>query len=894
MTINLHDDRAEWDIFCSRENFQLAWRRVRNSVRFEVKDRLGLDVYGTFQDVLLDDLIEQVKSASGYQPQPAPKYHMARRDRTLRPFPYLSMGDRLIFQALGNLVIKNAYDDFLQVADDTVFAHLPESVDRNGDFTDYVTRRPFTNHRNSLMGQLQRFKERILRNVAEFSQLPDSWFVETDISSFYPSVDQYLLRQTLQRRGWLTDERLLNLLSGCLNAWAIVSVPHQYGRGLPIGYETSDILATLFLMDILAPVANQVTIYRYVDDMVVFARGKNAARQALISLDLQLQAANLIRNGSKTEIIPCDGQFLESKRAEKLLDKRLSLIEVYRAGDEEEPELAQAELGQMLQELSETFPAPEFPCTVDGIDRLSKNERNAAFILYRFRDRNDLLKQLALCMLHEFPERSIQACEYLSLFSGDQEVISALYDAAETSLYPDVRINSAKALSKLVGAAPVLVELLRRWSAQYADWYFCLEALELLWVIAPDKNHFRHVAVNADHELITSKALNFAFELSSDTDELIEYLNHAFLSDRWRLVLIGLQLWRTKANAIHRSQLDLTRFPNVLRQFILTIDDQNAVSTLIDHVERLFGFSISDRLHFFLVFSDLSESAQQLVAAHDATDNHKRYVLMIYPFVEALARAVVAIDHEVSPSAALGSIMWQFYGTEEATLNRLISNHSTAREPSGIIDWRQRELLERELKYLLATFFIKLHLRDGVELTDSLQELQTQQGGASVAEEKKLIFVCYSHKDAEWKDYVLEALGTFQYEEASFLVWSDEEIKASQDWQTEIATALHSASIALLFVSNPFLNSGFIRKQELPVILEREQKSGLKIGWIAVSHNTLVGVDELKRILDIQSLSTNPRDRPLEYIYYRDRGTFQKEVSDIALRIKSMVESTNT
>jgi hypothetical protein len=95
------------------------------------------------------------------------------------------------------------------------------------------------------------------------------------------------------------------------------------------------------------------------------------------------------------------------------------------------------------------------------------------------------------------------------------------------------------------------------------------------------------------------------------------------------------------------------------------------------------------------------------------------------------------------------------------------------------------------------------------------------------------IFVCYSREDRGWFD---------QYRLISFLeqsvardgvhVWFDvsrKGIGAGEVWRQEIANAIEQSSIAVLLVSQDFLNSDVIMSFELPLIKARAAQGALKV-----------------------------------------------------------------
>ncbi len=109
------------------------------------------------------------------------------------------------------------------------------------------------------------------------------------------------------------------------------------------------------------------------------------------------------------------------------------------------------------------------------------------------------------------------------------------------------------------------------------------------------------------------------------------------------------------------------------------------------------------------------------------------------------------------------------------------------------------------------------------------------------------IFISYSHKDEEWKDKLVEHLQVMELEGYCTL-WDDRKIKAGDDWFPEIEKALQEASIAVLLISAHFLTSNFIREQEVPRILGRRRKEGLRVIPIIVEPCAWKTVQWLKSI----------------------------------------------
>lgn len=66
--------------------------------------------------------------------------------------------------------------------------------------------------------------------------------------------------------------------------------------------------------------------------------------------------------------------------------------------------------------------------------------------------------------------------------------------------------------------------------------------------------------------------------------------------------------------------------------------------------------------------------------------------------------------------------------------------------------------------------------------------------------------------------------------------WSDLDLAPGAEWERDISISIDNARAAVLFVSQHFLASDFVRKSELPRLLNERKANGLPILPIIVSH----------------------------------------------------------
>lgn len=113
---------------------------------------------------------------------------------------------------------------------------------------------------------------------------------------------------------------------------------------------------------------------------------------------------------------------------------------------------------------------------------------------------------------------------------------------------------------------------------------------------------------------------------------------------------------------------------------------------------------------------------------------------------------------------------------------------------------------------------------------------------------KPLVFISYSPTDEALKDQLLshlDVLGRAGLVE----VWSADQIGAGAEWQTEISSTIDQAKVALLLVTANFLNSDFILNEEVPVLLQRREETGLVIVPIIAKACAWQHVDWLARLV---------------------------------------------
>ncbi|UCH89348.1 MAG: TIR domain-containing protein [Thermoplasmata archaeon] len=146
-------------------------------------------------------------------------------------------------------------------------------------------------------------------------------------------------------------------------------------------------------------------------------------------------------------------------------------------------------------------------------------------------------------------------------------------------------------------------------------------------------------------------------------------------------------------------------------------------------------------------------------------------------------------------------------------------------------------------------------------------------------EVSKSIFISYSHEDADWLFELRKWLHPL--EQAGLIkVWDDTEIMAGDNWQEKIESKLAASQAAILLISQDYLTSDFIKKNELPPLLEAAKDHGVNIFWIAVRPSTI----EHTEIAKYQAVHKDP---PLNQLKPADQ---EREFLRISNEIKDVIE----
>ena len=91
------------------------------------------------------------------------------------------------------------------------------------------------------------------------------------------------------------------------------------------------------------------------------------------------------------------------------------------------------------------------------------------------------------------------------------------------------------------------------------------------------------------------------------------------------------------------------------------------------------------------------------------------------------------------------------------------------------------------------------------------------------------VFISYSHKDEAWKHQLLPHLTALEQAGVKMKVWEDRQIDAGAKWYPALQEAMGDAAVAILLISADYLASGFCVKEEVPFLIDRQEKCGMRL-----------------------------------------------------------------
>lgn len=141
------------------------------------------------------------------------------------------------------------------------------------------------------------------------------------------------------------------------------------------------------------------------------------------------------------------------------------------------------------------------------------------------------------------------------------------------------------------------------------------------------------------------------------------------------------------------------------------------------------------------------------------------------------------------------------------------------------------------------------------------------------------VFVSYSHKDEPALAQLQRFLRPLE-RDGLLAAWADTALQGGADWKREIDEALADAAVAVLLISQDFLDSSFIVEEELPRVLEREASGRMRVLPVFLSPSLVEDVRFGRaKILLSKFQGYGHPDKPLSGLEWSDRERIYRDLA---------------
>lgn len=251
------------------KNLNEAWKKVKQNKGAGGVDRVSIEAFEANLEQNLNE-IQRLLKQDRYVPNPVKRVYIPKPDGTKRPLGIPTIRDRVVQQALKNVIEPIFEPEFL----DSSFGYRPKKNAKQA-----------------------------IEQIEEIRDQGHDWVVDADIKAFFDTVDNEKLIDAVAER--ISDGRVLRLIRSFLEAGIM-----EQGLGLkesiigvPQGGVISPLLANIYLHHLDVQMAELgYEMVRYADDFLVLCRDEEKAENALYHVKEILKDLELRLHPEKTKI----------------------------------------------------------------------------------------------------------------------------------------------------------------------------------------------------------------------------------------------------------------------------------------------------------------------------------------------------------------------------------------------------------------------------------------------------------------------------------------------------------------------------------------------------------------------------------------------------------------
>lgn len=390
-------------------DFFNALRRVKNDIRNDpIYDVVGYRDKFKASDQIIAKLKQRLGKIKEFSANTGFQIEIPKKNYAIRPALIPNFGDRLLYQALADFLIKDYQPEPI------VFSNIPRPVDSPQMFKPGVK-------------SWLKFQDGILESCESYD-----YVMETDLTAYFEHIYHKILKRNIEELFNNKSQDSIgdvNILLGKLwNRWG---TRYVRGFGIPQINDVSSFFGNVYLDELDKWLMGfSGPAFRFVDDIRIFSKDKYEARKNLVELIGKLRTMGLYISSEKTRIIDTYTVFDEINQRNKKIENIDQELESY---DEERIRIASLVITDIIKEIA--------------VEKESKDGRLFRFCINRLKKikatgiSDDIHFDIINLVINNFEDQPCDSAvyvDYLSMFPDNKEIQEKvlLFLFSKKNVYP--------------------------------------------------------------------------------------------------------------------------------------------------------------------------------------------------------------------------------------------------------------------------------------------------------------------------------------------------------------------------------------------------------------------------------------------------------------------------